>query len=72
MFFSGIPESVPCCTTNRQCSSGLVACMNIAGLDLVIYFLKYKKKNFKYLIMITALFVALYCSSWQKEHKKVT
>ncbi|KAK3799504.1 hypothetical protein RRG08_052689 [Elysia crispata] len=28
---SGIPESVPCCTTNRQCSSGLVACMNIAA-----------------------------------------
>lgn len=30
-FFSGIPETVPLCTTNRQCSSGLQACMNIAA-----------------------------------------
>ncbi|RUS81592.1 hypothetical protein EGW08_010644 [Elysia chlorotica] len=27
----GIPQSVPICTTNRQCSSGLVACMNVAA-----------------------------------------
>jgi len=30
-FYSGIPESVPCYSTNRQCSSGLQAVMNIAG-----------------------------------------
>ncbi|GFO50392.1 3-ketoacyl-coa thiolase, peroxisomal [Plakobranchus ocellatus] len=29
--YSGIPDSVPCFSTNRQCSSGLVACMNIAA-----------------------------------------
>ena len=28
---SGIPETVPISATNRQCSSGLQACMNIAG-----------------------------------------
>ncbi|GFS23735.1 3-ketoacyl-CoA thiolase, peroxisomal [Elysia marginata] len=27
----GIPDSVPCYTTNRQCSSGLIACMNVAA-----------------------------------------
>ncbi|BFY98683.1 hypothetical protein BsWGS_01723 [Bradybaena similaris] len=30
-FYSGIPESVPVYTTNRQCSSGLVAFTNVAG-----------------------------------------
>jgi len=30
-FYSGIPETVPCFSTNRQCSSGLQAVMNIAG-----------------------------------------
>lgn len=30
-FNSGIPYSVPVCTLNRQCSSGLQAVMNIAG-----------------------------------------
>ncbi|XP_062618931.1 3-ketoacyl-CoA thiolase B, peroxisomal-like [Saccostrea cucullata] len=30
-FFSGIPETTPIHSTNRQCSSGLQACMNIAG-----------------------------------------
>ncbi|CAL1528211.1 unnamed protein product [Lymnaea stagnalis] len=30
-FYSGIPQEVPVYTTNRQCSSGLVAVMNIAG-----------------------------------------
>jgi acetyl-CoA acyltransferase 1 len=30
-FYSGIPETVPVFTTNRQCSSGLVAFMNVAG-----------------------------------------
>lgn len=30
-FFCGIPETVPISATNRQCSSGLQACMNIAG-----------------------------------------
>lgn len=30
-FYSGIPAEVPVYTTNRQCSSGLVAVMNIAG-----------------------------------------
>ncbi|BFZ01635.1 hypothetical protein BsWGS_04674 [Bradybaena similaris] len=30
-FYSGIPETVPVYTTNRQCSSGLVAFMNVAG-----------------------------------------
>uniref|UniRef100_A0A8D0FWV6 Acetyl-CoA acyltransferase 1 n=1 Tax=Strix occidentalis caurina TaxID=311401 RepID=A0A8D0FWV6_STROC len=30
-FLSGIPESVPCSSVNRQCSSGLQAIINIAG-----------------------------------------
>ncbi|XP_071108395.1 3-ketoacyl-CoA thiolase B, peroxisomal-like [Haliotis cracherodii] len=30
-FYSGIPETVPCTSTNRQCSSGLQAFMNVAG-----------------------------------------
>lgn len=30
-FFSGIPETVPIHAVNRQCSSGLQACMNIAA-----------------------------------------
>ncbi|XP_021357349.1 3-ketoacyl-CoA thiolase B, peroxisomal-like [Mizuhopecten yessoensis] len=30
-FYSGIPETVPVYTTNRQCSSGLQAFMNVAG-----------------------------------------
>ncbi|XP_040820733.1 3-ketoacyl-CoA thiolase, peroxisomal isoform X2 [Ochotona curzoniae] len=30
-FFSGIPETVPLCTINRQCSSGLQALATIAG-----------------------------------------
>lgn len=30
-FFSGIPETVPINTVNRQCSSGLQAFMNVAG-----------------------------------------
>ncbi|KAL3832273.1 hypothetical protein ACJMK2_023932 [Sinanodonta woodiana] len=30
-FFSGIPETVPVSSVNRQCSSGLQAFMNIAG-----------------------------------------
>ncbi|XP_025095267.1 3-ketoacyl-CoA thiolase B, peroxisomal-like [Pomacea canaliculata] len=30
-FFSGIPETVPVYTTNRQCASGLQAFMNVAG-----------------------------------------
>nr|XP_022310296.1 3-ketoacyl-CoA thiolase A, peroxisomal-like isoform X2 [Crassostrea virginica] len=30
-FFSGIPETTPIHSVNRQCSSGLQACMNIAG-----------------------------------------
>ena len=29
--FSGIPETVPVNTVNRQCSSGLQAFMNVAG-----------------------------------------
>lgn len=28
---SGIPETVPCSSVNRQCSSGLQAIINIAG-----------------------------------------
>uniref|UniRef100_K1Q7U9 acetyl-CoA C-acetyltransferase n=1 Tax=Magallana gigas TaxID=29159 RepID=K1Q7U9_MAGGI len=30
-FFSGIPETTPIHSVNRQCSSGLQACMTIAG-----------------------------------------
>ncbi|KAH9500894.1 3-ketoacyl-CoA thiolase A, peroxisomal [Bulinus truncatus] len=30
-FYSGIPPEVPLYTTNRQCSSGLVAVLNVAG-----------------------------------------
>uniref|UniRef100_A0A8C9MVS6 Acetyl-CoA acyltransferase 1 n=1 Tax=Serinus canaria TaxID=9135 RepID=A0A8C9MVS6_SERCA len=30
-FLSGIPETVPCSSVNRQCSSGLQAIINIAG-----------------------------------------
>ncbi|KAK6165868.1 hypothetical protein SNE40_022693 [Patella caerulea] len=30
-FYSGIPETVPIFTTNRQCSSGLQAVLNVAG-----------------------------------------
>ncbi|XP_005096572.1 3-ketoacyl-CoA thiolase B, peroxisomal [Aplysia californica] len=30
-FYSGIPEDVPVYSTNRQCSSGLQAVMNVAG-----------------------------------------
>ncbi|NWI98523.1 THIKA thiolase, partial [Crypturellus undulatus] len=30
-FLSGIPETVPCSSVNRQCSSGLQALINIAG-----------------------------------------
>lgn len=30
-FCSGIPETVPLSAVNRQCSSGLQACMNIAS-----------------------------------------
>lgn len=30
-FYSGVPETVPTCSVNRQCSSGLVAAMNIAS-----------------------------------------
>ncbi|XP_033762268.1 3-ketoacyl-CoA thiolase B, peroxisomal-like [Pecten maximus] len=30
-FYSGIPETTPVYTTNRQCSSGLQAFMNVAG-----------------------------------------
>ncbi|XP_055899930.1 3-ketoacyl-CoA thiolase A, peroxisomal [Biomphalaria glabrata] len=30
-FYSGIPPEVPIYTTNRQCSSGLVAVLNLAG-----------------------------------------
>ncbi|XP_054246044.1 3-ketoacyl-CoA thiolase, peroxisomal isoform X2 [Indicator indicator] len=30
-FLSGIPETVPCSSVNRQCSSGLQAVINIAG-----------------------------------------
>ncbi|XP_062841950.1 3-ketoacyl-CoA thiolase, peroxisomal [Trichomycterus rosablanca] len=30
-FLSGFPETVPVCTVNRQCSSGLQALFNIAG-----------------------------------------
>ena len=29
--FSGIPETVPASSVNRQCGSGLQAFMNIAG-----------------------------------------
>lgn len=32
--FSGIPETVPVYTVNRQCSSGLQALLNIAGKNL--------------------------------------
>eukprot|EP01052_Picozoa_sp_SAG31_P013940 SAG31_NODE_851_length_11519_cov_4.727145_4_plen_268_part_00 len=31
MFVAGLPESVPCMTVNRQCSSGLQAFANVAG-----------------------------------------
>lgn len=31
LFSSGIPETVPCSSVNRQCSSGLQAIINIAG-----------------------------------------
>ena len=32
--FSGIPETVPASSVNRQCGSGLQAFMNIAGIAL--------------------------------------
>ena len=34
LYFSGIPETVPASSVNRQCGSGLQAFMNIAGYML--------------------------------------
>ncbi|ESO96215.1 hypothetical protein LOTGIDRAFT_176627 [Lottia gigantea] len=39
-FYSNIPETVPIFTTNRQCSSGLQAVLNVAGLSELSGFLK--------------------------------
>jgi len=35
--FRDIPESVPSSAVNRQCSSGLQAVMNVAGMHVHIY-----------------------------------
>lgn len=40
---SGIPETTPIHSVNRQCSSGLQACMTIAGEELDLIRIQKKK-----------------------------